>query len=84
MAGSVGFRLGKLFADILGGTAPTVDAPLPSDYLAYSLVDDLGCDSIDLAELQLACEDEFGFTGTNVTINTVQDAINYISARMTR
>ncbi|HET9767780.1 MAG TPA: acyl carrier protein [Thermoanaerobaculia bacterium] len=49
--------------------------------LAASFTDDLGADSLDIVELVMAFEEEFGIEipdedAENIT--TVQDAINYI------
>lgn len=72
-------RLQALLVEILG--CQPAEVTLISD-----LVDDLGCDSIDLVELEMAIEDEFGFeTDASVMfIEIVQDAIDYISLRATR
>jgi len=71
-------RVTNLLVDILGC--------LPVEVLSTSnIVDDLGCDSIDLAELQLALEDEFGFVVPNdVNLHTVQEIADYVTPRMTR
>jgi len=48
-----------------------------------SFVDDLGADSLDIVELVMAMEDEFGFEIPDdeaETIRTVGDAVKYISA----
>ena len=50
---------------------------------AKSFVDDLGADSLDIVELVMAMEDEFGFEIPDEeaeTIRTVGDAIKYINA----
>ncbi|MGQ9652529.1 MAG: acyl carrier protein [Thermodesulfobacteriota bacterium] len=47
-----------------------------------SFVDDLGADSLDLVELIMALEEEFGMDISDEEaekIQTVQDAINYIA-----
>jgi len=47
-------------------------------------VDDLGADSLDLVELIMAMEEEFGFEIADEEaekLRTVQDVINFISAR---
>ena len=50
-----------------------------------SFVDDLGADSLDLVELVMALEEEFGQEIPDEDaekISTVQDAINYINERL--
>ena len=47
-----------------------------------SFIDDLGADSLDLVELIMAMEEEFGLEISDEEaekIQTVQDVINYIS-----
>jgi acyl carrier protein len=47
-------------------------------------VDDLGADSLDLVELIMAMEEEFGFEIADEEaekLRTVQDVINFIKAR---
>ncbi|MBW1991237.1 MAG: acyl carrier protein [Deltaproteobacteria bacterium] len=47
-------------------------------------VDDLGADSLDLVELIMAMEEEFGFQIADEEaekLRTVQDVINFIQAR---
>lgn len=49
-----------------------------------SFVDDLGADSLDLTELIMAMEDEFGVEIDDEDaqkIATVQDAVSYIEAK---
>lgn len=51
--------------------------------LQAHLVRDLGADSLDLIELQMALEEEFGFdddAGAK-TVKTVQDAVDYVQQR---
>ena len=48
-----------------------------------SFVDDLGADSLDIVELVMAMEDEFGFEIPDEeaeNIRTVGDAVSYISS----
>lgn len=50
-----------------------------------SFVDDLGADSLDLVELIMAMEEEFGLEISDEDaekIQTVQDVINYITERI--
>lgn len=48
-----------------------------------SFVDDLGADSLDIAELVMEFEDEFDLDipEDEDSIKTVQDAVNYISEK---
>ena len=51
--------------------------------LGKAFVEDLGADSLDIVELVMAMEDEFGFEIPDEeaeTIRTVGDAIKYINA----
>ncbi len=50
--------------------------------LEASFIEDLGADSLDLVELIMAMEEEFGLEISDEDaekIQTVQDAVNYIS-----
>jgi len=50
--------------------------------LEKSFIDDLGADSLDIVELVMAMEDEFGFEIPDdeaEKIKTVGDAVHYIS-----
>ena len=50
--------------------------------LEASFIDDLGADSLDLVELIMAMEEEFGLEISDEDaekIQTVQDVVNYIS-----
>jgi acyl carrier protein len=52
-----------------------------------SFTDDLGADSLDLVELVMAMEEEFGIEITDEEaerIQTVQDAVNFIEERTTK
>ncbi|STZ01389.1 Acyl carrier protein [Moraxella lacunata] len=52
---------------------------------AASFMDDLGADSLDLVELVMAFENEFGITipdEDSAELTTVQKAINYVSAKV--
>jgi acyl carrier protein len=53
--------------------------------LEKSFIDDLGADSLDIVELVMAMEDEFGFEIPDEEaekITTVQQAVNYINAHL--
>ena len=72
---SVAEKVKNIIVDQLGVSA---DEVLPS----ASFVDDLGADSLDLVELIMVFEEEFGQEIPDEdaeTIQTVQDAIDYIS-----
>lgn len=50
-----------------------------------SFIDDLGADSLDIVELLMALEDEFGIEIPDedlIKIATIRDAIDYIKQRM--
>ncbi len=52
-----------------------------------SFVDDLGADSLDLTELIMAMEDEFGMEIDDEEaqkLRTVQDVINYIESKLNK
>ena len=52
-----------------------------------SFADDLGADSLDLVELVMAMEEEFGIEITDEEaerIQTVQDAVNFIEERTSK
>ena len=72
---SVEEKVKNIIVDQLGVSA---DEVLPS----ASFVDDLGADSLDLVELIMVFEEEFGQEIPDEdaeTIQTVQDAVNYIT-----
>ena len=53
--------------------------------LEKSFIDDLGADSLDIVELVMGMEDEFGFDIPDEeaeNIRTVGDAVKYISSRL--
>ena len=53
--------------------------------LEASFIDDLGADSLDLVELIMAMEEEFGLEISDEDaekIQTVQDAVTYITEHM--
>lgn len=49
-----------------------------------SFMDDLGADSLDLVELVMAFENEFGITipDDSAELTTVQKAIDYVTAKL--
>lgn len=54
--------------------------------LNASFVDDLGADSLDLVELVMVLEEEFGYEIPDEDaekIQTVRDAVNYINSQST-
>jgi acyl carrier protein len=72
---SVEEKVKNIIVDQLGVSA---DEVMPS----ASFVDDLGADSLDLVELIMVFEEEFGQEIPDEdaeTIQTVQDAVNYIT-----
>ncbi len=72
---SVEEKVKNIIVDQLGVSA---DEVVPS----ASFVDDLGADSLDLVELIMVFEEEFGQEIPDEdaeTIQTVQDAVNYIT-----
>ncbi|WP_066804852.1 acyl carrier protein [Moraxella oblonga] len=65
-------------AEQLGVSADTINN-------GASFMDDLGADSLDLVELVMAFENEFGISipdEDSAEITTVQKAIDYISAKL--
>lgn len=69
-------RLQKIIADQLGVDESKV---VPG----ASFVEDLNADSLDLAELMMTLEDQFGVTISDEDtekIVTVEDALNYLRA----
>ena len=70
-------KVKNIIVEQLGVSA---DAVVPE----ASFIDDLGADSLDLVELVMVLEEEFGQEIPDEDaekIETVQDAINYISER---
>jgi acyl carrier protein len=58
----------------------SMDEALPE----ASFIDDLGADSLDIVELVMAIEEEFGFEISDddaEKIQTIGDAINYVDER---
>ncbi len=75
---SVEAKVNKIIADQLGVEASEVTADA-------SFTDDLGADSLDIVELVMAFEEEFGLEIPDEDaekITTVQQAIDYINAHM--
>ena len=71
-------RVQNLIAESLGVNASEV---VP----AAAFIDDLGADSLDIVELVMAIEKEFGIEIPDddaEKISTVKDAIDYISVRL--
>jgi len=72
---SVERRVIEIIVEQLGVSAEEVT-------LEASFIDDLGADSLDLVELIMAMEEEFGLEISDEDaekIQTVQDVVNYIS-----
>ena len=69
-------KLSKLIAEHLGISADTIT-------MDTSFVEDLNADSIDLMDLMMSVEDEFGLEEVEEsameTIKTVGDVVGYIS-----
>jgi acyl carrier protein len=72
---SVERRVIEIIVEQLGVSAEEVT-------LEASFIDDLGADSLDLVELIMAMEEEFGLEISDEDaekIQTVQDVVNYIN-----
>ncbi len=75
MEKSVERRVIEIIVEQLGVSAEEVT-------LEASFIDDLGADSLDLVELIMAMEEEFGVEISDEDaekIQTVQDVVNYIN-----
>lgn len=51
-----------------------------------SIVDDLGADSLDVIEVVMACEEEFGIEIPDAdaeNVKTVADVVSYVEGRLT-
>lgn len=75
MEKSVERRVIEIIVEQLGVSAEEV-------ILEASFIDDLGADSLDLVELIMALEEEFGVEISDEDaekIQTVQDVVNYIN-----
>jgi len=71
----------KMFEIIAGQLSVTKEKVVPG----ASFVDDLGADSLDLVELVMAMEEEFGIEIADEEaekMQTVQDAINFVKTRV--
>jgi acyl carrier protein len=76
---SVEEKVKNIIVEQLGVSADEVQ-------LNASFVDDLGADSLDLVELVMVLEEEFGYEIPDEDaekIQTVQDAVNYINSQST-
>ena len=76
---SVEEKVKNIIIEQLGVSADEVE-------LGASFVDDLGADSLDLVELVMVLEEEFGYEIPDEDaekIQTVQDAVNYINSQST-
>lgn len=75
---------GQVLAKIKEVVADKLDAD-PADIIeSASFVDDLGADSLDVVELIMALEDEFGLEISDEQaegIRTVGDAVRFIASR---
>ncbi len=70
-------KVKKMVASQLGKTEDEIS-------LDAAFIEDLGADSLDLVELVMAMEDEFGVEISDEDaqrITTIQDAINYVLER---
>lgn len=71
------------FAKLQGIIVEELGVDLEEVTLEASFADDLGADSLDLFELVMSIEDEFGVAIPNeelANIKTVQNAVDYIEA----
>ena len=75
---------GQIFAKIKKVVADKLDAAPEEIVESAAFVDDLGADSLDVVELIMALEDEFGLEISDEQaegIRTVGDAVKFIASR---
>lgn len=80
--------MGTVYERVKGIVADKLDVDVDSIELGSSFVDDLNADSLDLAELVMALEEEFSDDGIKIEISdddaakltTIQSAIDYLKA----
>jgi acyl carrier protein len=76
MAGDVGTRVQEIISEQLGVAAEQVTPEA-------SFIEDLGADSLDIVELVMALEEEYGMEISDEDaekIRTVKDVVDYIEA----
>jgi acyl carrier protein len=76
MAGDVGSRVQEIISEQLGVAADQVTPEA-------SFIEDLGADSLDIVELVMALEEEYGMEISDEDaekIRTVKDVVDYIEA----
>ena len=73
----------EILAKVSGIIAKQLKVEETEIKLEKSLIDDLNADSLDIVELVMSMEDEFGFEipdSDAEKLRTVGDAVNYIAA----
>lgn len=71
----------KLFAIV----AEELNKPREMLTLEKHLVDDLNADSLDIAQIQMKIEDEFGISiPEDANIMTLGEAVKYVEAELTK
>ena len=81
--------MGTVYERVKGIVADKLDVDGDSIEPASSFVDDLNADSLDLAELVMALEEEFSDDGVKIEISdddaakltTIQSAIDYLKGK---
>ena len=72
-------KLSKLISEQFGVEADTIT-------METTFADDLGADSLDIVELSMALEEEFGVSEMSeeeiATISTVGDLVNYLQNKL--